>query len=372
MLHDTLSSDSASPAPPPSWTVSTRNRASSFAALLVVAMVAAGVAAPFLVPRAVLQDLFFILTMLTLAQCWNLLAGYAGLVSVGQQAFVGFGAYVMSAAVILSGLNPVVAIVLGGLAAMMLSVPTAFFVFRLHGAYFAIGTWVIAEVTRLSLAQWKALGGGTGTSLPSGITRDLPGTRLAVEWFGVRPAQAADMVCYWLALLLAFAAIGFAYRLLRSKQGLGLAAVRDNREAARSVGIDPNRIKFAVYLAAAFVTGLTGALIYLQKARISPDAAFSVTDWTAYVIFIVVIGGIGTIEGPIVGVIVFFILQKLFADYGSWYLLVLGLLGIAVMLFAPRGLWGLFAERTGLQLFPVRRILAGGPLTRTIKGGPHG
>ena len=100
----------------------------------------------------------------------------------------------------------------------------------------------------------------------------------------------------------------------------------------------------------------------MQKARISPDAAFSVIDWTAYVIFIVVIGGIGTIEGPIVGVIIFFLLQNLLADYGSWYLLMLGLLGIAIMLFAPRGLWGLFSDRTGIQLFPVRRVLKGGPL----------
>ncbi|MDL2409436.1 branched-chain amino acid ABC transporter permease [Rhizobium calliandrae] len=369
MAHETLSS---SPAASIGWTVTTRNRTSSVSALLVAAVLAAGIAAPFFVGRAALQDLFFILTMLTLAQSWNLLAGYAGLVSVGQQAFVGFGAYMMTACVILSGMNPVIAILLGGLAAMALSVPTAFFVFRLHGAYFAIGTWVIAEVVRLILAQWKALGGGTGTSLPSGVTRELPGVHLVAEWFGVRPAQAADMVCYWLAIFLACATIGAAYRLLRSKQGLGLAAVRDNREAARSVGIDPNRVKFAVYLAAAFVTGLTGALIYLQKARISPDAAFSVTDWTAYVIFIVVIGGIGTIEGPIVGVIVFFILQNLFADYGSWYLLVLGFLGIAIMLFAPRGLWGLFAERTGLQLFPVRRILSGGPSIKSTKGGPHG
>ena len=134
----------------------------------------------------------------------------------------------------------------------------------------------------------------------------------------------------------------------------------------------PRWMKACVYLAAAFVTGLTGALIYVQKARISPDAAFSVTDWTAYVIFIVVIGGIGTIEGPIVGVIIFFALQNLFAGYGSWYLLLLGLIGIGVMLVSPRGLWGLLADRTGVQLFPVRRTLSAGPSQQTIKGAPHG
>ena len=148
--------------------------------------------------------------------------------------------------------------------------------------------------------------------------------------------------------------------------------MRDNREAARSVGVDPLWTKSFVYLVAALATGLTGALIYVQKARISPDAAFSVPDWTAYVIFIVVIGGIGTIEGPIVGIIVFYILQNLLADYGSWYLLILGLIGILIMLFAPRGLWGLFTDRTGIQLFPVRRILAGQPTTKPTEGVPHG
>ena len=94
-------------------------------------------------------------------------------------------------------------------------------------------------------------------------------------------------------------------------RGLALAAVRDNTEAAKSVGVDAGRMKWFVFLSSAFGTGLAGGLIYMQKARISPDAAFSVTDWTAYVIFIVVIGGIGTIEGPIIGVLVFFLLQSL-------------------------------------------------------------
>ncbi|TIU30273.1 MAG: branched-chain amino acid ABC transporter permease, partial [Mesorhizobium sp.] len=278
----------------------------------------------------------------------------------------------MFALVILAGLDPLIAILVAGIATALLAIPTAFFLFRLQGAYFAIGSWVIAEVVRLALAQWKALGGGTGTSLPREAMRDMPALKLVGDLFGVKSSGAGDILTYWLALLLAIATIGLVYRLLRSKQGLGLAAVRDNQEAARSVGVDARRMKTLVYLAAAFGTGLAGALIYVQKARISPDAAFSVTDWTAYVIFIVVIGGIGTIEGPIVGVIVFYILQNLLADYGSWYLLILGLIGIVIMLFAPRGLWGLFAERTGIQFFPVRRRLTGGPIPSDKKGGPHG
>lgn len=351
--------------------VETRTRASSAFMLVAVLLVLIGIAAPFLVSRSVIQDLFFILTMLVLAQSWNLLAGYAGLVSVGQQAFVGFGAYTMFAAVILLGWDPLAGVALAGVAAALLAVPTGFFVFRLQGAYFAIGTWVIAEVVRLLLAQWKTLGGGTGTSLPSGAARDMAGVELVSDLLGVRPAQAVDIVCYWLALVLTVATIGLIYALLRSKQGLGLAAVRDNQEAARSVGVDPRWMRASVYLVAGMVTGVTGALIYVQKARISPDAAFSVIDWTAYVIFIVVIGGLGTIEGPIVGVIVFFLLQNMLADYGSWYLLVLGLIGILVMLFARNGLWGLFTERTGIQFFPVRRILTG-PSSSAAKGASNG
>lgn len=341
------------------YAVRMRTRAGTATAVAALALLVTGLVLPAFAGRSLIQDLFFILTMLTLAQLWNLLAGYGGLVSVGQQAFVGLGAYAMFGGVILWGWDPVPAILLGGVAALALAVPTAFFAFRLQGAYFAIGTWVIAEVTRLMVAQWKALGGGTGTSLPREATSDIIGVALIRDLFGVREAAARDILAYWLALALAAVVIGSIYWLLRNRLGLALAAVRDNTEAARSVGVDAGRVKWAVFLIVALFTGLTGALIYMQTARISPDAAFAVKDWTAYVIFIVVIGGIGTIEGPIVGVIVFYILQRLFADYGSWYLLSLGLIAVAVMLFAPRGLWGLVSDRTGLRLFPVQRRLTG-------------
>lgn len=339
--------------------VVTRTRTGTIAGIAALALIVLGLGLPAIAPRALIQDLFTILTLLTLAQLWNLLAGYGGLVSVGQQAFVGIGAYAMFAGVILLGLDPVLAIPLGGIAALALAIPTAFFAFRLQGAYFAIGTWVIAEVTRLLVAQWKALGGGTGTSLPREATSDIIGVEAIRTLFDVREAAARDILAYWLALALAALTIAAIYWLLRNRLGLALAAVRDNTEAAKSVGVDARRIKWAVFLIAAFVTGVTGALIYVQTARISPDAAFSVTDWTAYVIFIVVIGGIGRIEGPIVGVIIFYILQSTLADFGAWYLLTLGLIAIAVMLFAPRGLWGLLSDKTGLHLFPVRRRLEG-------------
>jgi branched-chain amino acid transport system permease protein len=354
---------------PHHYHVETQTGVSRLALIVSALLFVAAVALPAFAGRGLIQDMFFILTMLTLAQIWNLLAGFGGLVSVGQQAFVGLGAYAMFAVVILFGMDPMPAILFGGLAALVLAVPTAFFAFRLQGAYFAIGTWVIAEIVRLLVAQWKTLGGGTGTSLPREATADIWFVKSIAAMFGARDAAARDILAYWLALTLAAATIAGIYWLLRSKRGLGLAAVRDNAVAAKSVGVNAELMRWQVYLMAAFGTGLTGALIYMQKARISPDAAFSVQDWTAYVIFIVVIGGIGTIEGPILGVLLFYTLQTLFADYGSSYLLALGVIGMVVMLFAPQGLWGLISSKTGVTLFPLQRrlIITGGNADTTDK-----
>jgi branched-chain amino acid transport system permease protein len=293
---------------------------------------------------------------LALAQAWNLLAGYAGLVSVGQQAYVGLGGYVFFALTVLLQLPPLLALPLAGIAAVAVALPTAFIVFRLSGAYFAIGTWVVAEVFRLLLALVTPLGGGTGMSLPVSIVRALGESKVV-----------RDMTLYYLGLTIGIGAVLLAFFWLRSRQGLALTAIRDSEAAAASVGVDNRRTKLAVYLIAALVAGLVGALVFLQKLRISPDAAFSVGDWTVYVIFITVIGGIGSIEGPIIGTVVFFALRALLADYGAWYLILLGATAVTVMLLAPRGAWGLVQQRLDLQVFPVQRRIQ--LRTTTGKGG---
>ena len=242
------------------------------------------------------------LSYLALASLWNLLAGYSGLVSIGQQAFVGLGGYSLFTLTMFGGLPPILAIVLAGAISVLLAVPTAWIIFRLRGAYFAIGTWVVAEVYRLSFAQISVLGGGSGSSLPTPIIQSIASTR-----------QIRDNVVYWTALLLIITVLAAIYLILRSRWGLALAAIRDSEAGAESVGVDNYRVKFLVYLLTAGATGSVGALIALQKLRISPDAAFSVNDWTALVIFIVVIGGIGRMEGPVLGTIIFFILREFFA-----------------------------------------------------------
>jgi branched-chain amino acid transport system permease protein len=205
---------------------------------------------------------------------------------------------------------------------------------------------VVAEVFRLLAAQTSALDGGSGTSLPAAVVISIASSR-----------SMREFVIYWIALAQVAVILFAIVWLLRSRYGLALTAIRDNELGARSNGVDVARIKYAVYVAVAFGTAMVGALIFLQKIRISPDTAFSVNDWAAFVIFITVIGGIGRIEGPIIGTVIFFLLRQTLADLGAIYLLILGVVAIAVMLWAPKGLWGLIADRFGWQVFPLQRRL---------------
>jgi len=325
-----------------------RRSAISLAAL--AAAVVALAFAPLWAGRDGLRLLGEIFAYVALASLWNLLAGYAGLVSVGQQAFVGLGGYMLFALAILAGISPLWAIPGAGLIGALAAVPVAALVFRLRGHYFAIGTWVVAEVFRLLASQVSALGGGSGTSLPAAIVVAIAETRTMREF-----------VVYWIALALAVAILALILLLLRSRYGLALTAIRDNELAAASNGVDVVRVKLVVYVFAACGTAMIGALVFLQKLRISPDAAFSVNDWTAFVIFITVIGGIGRLEGPIVGTIVFFALRQALADRGALYLLMLGVVAIAVMLKAPKGIWGLIVDRLDWQVFPLQRRLVPPP-----------
>jgi branched-chain amino acid transport system permease protein len=288
---------------------------------------------------AVMRILVEFIALLVLAQMWNLLAGYAGLVSIGQQAFVGLGGYALIVLADDVGVNPFVAVPLAGLVAALFALPTAVLVFRFRAGYFAVGTWAVAEVYRLLVANTPALGRGTGRTLAA----VFPLAR-----------ENRELITYLLALAVGAAALAAVYAYLRSRLGLALMALRDSEAASETLGVDVFRTKLTVYLVAAFGTGVTGALLYLNLLRISPDAAFSI-NWTAYVIFIVVIGGLGSVEGPILGTLVFFLLRELLSDYGAWYLILLGSVAVLVMLVCPQGLWGLMADRWRLSIFPLQR-----------------
>jgi branched-chain amino acid transport system permease protein len=319
-------------------------RGSGAGAWLAAAAVVVLAAAPLWGGRDDLRLLAEVYSYAALASLWNLLAGYAGLVSIGQQAYVGLGAYVLFGLAILAGVSPLWSIPLAGMIAGVLAVPVAALIFRLRGHYFAIGTWIVAEVFRLMASQLSVLGGGSGVSLPAAIVIAIAPSR-----------QTREFLIYWIALALVVAIIAGIIGLLRSRYGLALEAIRDDELAAASNGVNVGNAKLVVYVLSAVGTAMIGALIALQKLRISPDAAFSVNDWTAFVIFITVIGGIGRIEGPILGTIVFFLLRQTLADLGTLYLLMLGAVAIVVMLWAPKGLWGFVVRRFGIELFPLER-----------------
>lgn len=315
--------------------------ASRAAALVSGVLILVAASMPWWAESSWLREFVEIACYFIFAMMWNLLAGYGGMVSIGQQAFFGFGGYVMLMLGNFAGVNPFLAIPLAALATALVAVPVSKIAFRLQGGYFAIGTWVIAEVFRLTFANASFVGGGSGTSLTA-----LRGIDKATR----------ESATFWTALACVVASVALVYLFLRSKQGLALLAIRDNEVAAESQGIAVQKMKLSVYVVAALGAGLAGALYFVGNLRISPDAAFSV-NWTAFAIFMVVIGGIGRIEGPIVGALIFWGLNKAFSDYGTWYLLGLGLLAIVVTIYFKQGLWGWAQQRWGWTLFPTSRRL---------------
>src|SRR5439155_853705 len=181
------------------------------------------VALPFWGSSGDMRLMVEFLSMLTLAQMWNLLAGYGGLVSVGQQAYVGLGGYALIVLADFLDVNPFVSVFLAGFVTAAFALPTAAVVFRFQGGYFAVGTWVVAEVYYLLVANSSALGGGLGRSLQAirGIAR-----------------AERERLTYWVALVVGVGAVALVYVLLRSRRGLALTAIRDSARASESLGIN--------------------------------------------------------------------------------------------------------------------------------------
>lgn len=305
--------------------------------MVLLTLVAAG--APFYGIDNALSTLVEFFYFLALAQMWNLLAGYGGLVSIGQQAYVGLGAYSLVAMCVFAGINPLISVFLAGIVSGLVAWPASKLLFKLQGPYFAIGTWVLAEVLRLVLANYTALGGGSGISITDSVSDMEPWWR--------------ESLIYWLAMIIGFGSLARTYWLLSSSQGLALTAVRDSEKASASLGVSVNQVKRNIYMFTAIGTGIIGALIFLTKLRVSPDAAFSI-EWSSLIIFIVIIGGVGTIEGPIIGTVIYFLLRNYLSDFGSWYMIILGGAAILTMMFMREGIWGWVSKKYDLHLFPVQ------------------
>lgn len=312
-------------------------------ATLVVVLLLAAV--PFALGKGNVEVGSEIFILLAIAQMWNLLGGYGGLMSLGQQAFIGLGAYFLFFVSNALNVSPYWVIPFVPVFCALAAAATALLLFRLRDAYFVIGSWVFSEILAILVAKATWLGGTSGLSLLTTGLMDL-------SWF-----EAVD---YWLALAVAVIAIAGSYIFLKSRFGLGLMGVRDNELAATSAGVDVWSSRFLVFVLAGAGTGLAGAISYLSTFYVSTNSAFDI-GWVGAMVFIVVVGGMGTLEGPILGTVIYFLLREgftaLLPEAGGWYLVTVGVIAAATMIVAPKGLWPLIAARTGFEPLRIRRAM---------------
>ncbi|HEY1453631.1 MAG TPA: branched-chain amino acid ABC transporter permease [Roseiarcus sp.] len=313
------------------WTP--ESRIAIAAAAVIVAALAIG---PAIFSANAVDKLTTLFIYVILALTWNALVGFCGLVSIGQQAFFGLGAY---AAIRLADLGVSVypSLFLGALIVGALSWPLSIVMLRLKGGEFAIGMWVISELAHLLVNLDTLVRGETGTSL----------IELNVYSSGSRRA-----LTYWCALVAMTGLLAIVFWLLRSPLGAAIQAIRDNEGAAESIGVRVARAKRLVFTLAAFGAALAGALWVATALTFQPKAYFSPL-WTAYMIFMALVGGLGTFEGAILGAVVFFAIETWFGDMGVWYLVGLGATALIFALLFPRGLWGWVEDSTSLRLLPI-------------------
>jgi len=290
---------------------------------------------PLWASRYGVSVLLLIFLYMTLASMWNLLAGYSGLISLGQQMFIGLGGCTLAVVSMYYGIPIFLAILLGGVTSVILAILISQSVFRMKGVYFAIGTWIIAEALGISFSNWGYVRYGMGLFIQ-------PAYKLSMSFI------------YYAAMILGVGSIALVYLLLRSNLGLALMAIRDVDIASEMMGVNIFRCKLTCFLISAFVTGLAAGVLYLNTIFIQPFEAFGI-GWTVKLLFIVIIGGIGTVEGPIVGAAVFVLLQQFLSEYVGFNLIILGTITILTIFFAPKGLIGTFHERFSVELFPIRR-----------------
>jgi branched-chain amino acid transport system permease protein len=309
--------------------------ASAFTGLCLVAIVVLAVV-PYVSGGPAEQPLITLLTFIAMASQWNLLAGFSGLTSFGQNAFIGVGAYALYL-VALHGINPFGGILLAAIVAAAVALPVSALVLRLSGGYFAVATLVVAATFQIIATLSPAVGGTTGVSVPG-----LAGYSDVLR----------EALIYWATLAVAVVSVAGVYLLVRRTFGLDARAVGSDPVAAASSGVRVGRIRLLAYLAAAGGAGAVGALIALQTLYVEPTTVFSI-QYSVDMLFMVLIGGMGTMEGPIIGALVLFALQETLSSYGAWYLVIVGGLAIVTTLAASRGLWGLASERFGWSLLPV-------------------
>jgi branched-chain amino acid transport system permease protein len=310
--------------------------------LLGALAVAAGLGAlPVFGSALVVDKLTFLFILIMFAAMWNLLAGYAGLVSVGQQAYVGLGGYFMLR-MVEAGLPPFPAIFAGALATGIIAWLLSWFVLRMKAGEFAIATWVIAEAIRSMVSFDPLIQGETGTSITA---------------LNAYAPELRRTAIYLMALVTMALMLWGSWWLLRGRTGAQAEAIRDDEEAAESVGITTFAVKQRIYIIASIGCAVAGTLWLASAITFQPRTSFGV-QWSVFMLFMVLVGGIGTFIGPILGAILFFALQEIFGDFGAWYMAGVGIIAILFALYLPNGIVGLWLNRGRAEPLSMRKLLS--------------
>ena len=266
-----------------------------------------------------LHMIIMVFIWVCLGQSWNLLGGFTGQVSFGHAAFYGVGAYAGGLLAFHFDASTWYGMILGPLMAMAVAVPMGLICFRLRGSYFALSMLALAELLRLIATNWISFTNGS---------------------VGILIVPTAGKVFYYY-LALALAALSFSVirGVVQSKWGFYFVAIREDQEAAESMGINTTKYKLVSLLISAFFTGLTGAFYMNYMAFIDPSVVFALTDVSIMMILVVMLGGAGTFYGPAIGAVIMVIFSEVFRIYfGSANLLVLGVLIVLIIIFIPNGL----------------------------------
>ena len=298
------------------------------AAALVALVVVLLMASTGSLSRYQLDVGFTLLTFLVLAQAWNILGGFGGQVSLAVSGFVGAGMYTTTLLLVNTDAGLAVAILAAGavaaLGAVLFSVP----LFRLRAAYFSVGTLALTLAAQAAVVNWSYAGATQGITVP----------------FDVVPTQTE---LFRMALVLAVVALLATWWIRRGTFGLRLMAVRDNEDAAGTLGVDAFRIKLVAFVLTSALTGLAGALLALRQVSIEPGAAFGL-GWTINAIVMAVVGGVATLFGPLVGVlVVYYGIQTQLESYPELSSILTGVLLVVIVRFAPEGLWGIVVRAAG-------------------------
>lgn len=306
-----------------------KNRMIAYAAVFAVLLILSvtGVAG-----SNVSRYMFRIFLYITIGQMWNLLSGYAGMTSLGQQAFIGLSGYALALTTTKYGLPYWLGFIVGLLVSLVCAFVLSFLLMRIDGMYFAITTWVVAEALGTLFMSWTYVNRGAGMTVTAS------------------PYPKIGILCT-MALVLCTLSLVSMKLLLSGRRGLGITAMRDDAQAAEAVGINIKASRIVVYLIAAAFTSLAGSLFFLNKGTIYPESGFDI-GWTISMVFIVIIGGSGTILGPVAGAVIYVLLSEFLAHYPGISNMILGAIAIIMILFCPQGI---------VRTKPVRKLTARKP-----------